>query len=294
MNRCLAAAILASAVGTGGCAPAGEGAVRGADGQDSPLVGSAAGRNAGGGGSTNPGGQAPELGRPGTGGKGGGGGQGGGGGTNPGALELSWDFEAGAAGWVAGFSDYPAADAAIYDLSSGVEPLPAPLDGTQHGLGISGDNHSDDLWMYVARRLSPADGLSPNTTYAVSFSFDFATRAPTGCFGVGGAPAESVFLKVGASPQPAAVSVVDGDYEFSLAKGNQSVAGAEATLAGHIGSGHPCPSTTWALVSRQVLHQHLVTSDAAGELTIYLGTDSGFEARSHIIFDRIAVTLTPQ
>src|SRR5437588_7829962 len=45
----------------------------------------------------------------------------------PGQL-FQFDFANGAQGWSAGFSDYPAGQEAFFELTSGVKPLPSPLD----------------------------------------------------------------------------------------------------------------------------------------------------------------------
>ena len=45
----------------------------------------------------------------------------------PGQL-FQFDFANGAQGWSAGFSDYPAGQEAFFELTSGIKPLPSPLD----------------------------------------------------------------------------------------------------------------------------------------------------------------------
>ena len=104
-------------------------------------------------------------------------------------------FDAGTAGFVAGFADYAPADADIYNLTSGHRALPQPLD-SRSGLFISGVNRSDDLFMFFKGSVG---GLIPGARYAVTASVEIATDAPASCFGVGGAPGEGVWIKVGAS-----------------------------------------------------------------------------------------------
>ena len=72
---------------------------------------------------------------------------------------FDFDFCDGSQGWVAQFSDYPAGDEALFELASGYRRLPPPL-SSRGGLFISGNNHSDDLFMYLKRRVG---GFEPNT-----------------------------------------------------------------------------------------------------------------------------------
>ena len=67
-------------------------------------------------------------------------------------------------------------------------------------LFISGVNRSDDLFMFYKGQVG---GLQGGTTYQVSFQVEFATIAPSGCIGVGGAPGENVYIKAGATTERA-------------------------------------------------------------------------------------------
>ena len=109
------------------------------------------------------------------------------------ALTFAFDFHGGPQGFVAGFADYPPADADIYELTVDYRALPPPL-ASQSALFISGVNRSDDLFMFFKR---PIAGLSPGGRYIVTVSVEIATDTPAGCFGVGGAPGESVWPQGG-------------------------------------------------------------------------------------------------
>ena len=73
------------------------------------------------------------------------------------------------------FADYPVGEESFYELSWGWDNLPAEVtvDGKEasktlsKGLFLSGNNHSDDLFMFVKRKIT---GLDPNTAYSVQFS----------------------------------------------------------------------------------------------------------------------------
>jgi hypothetical protein len=74
--------------------------------------------------------------------------------------------------------------------------LPAGVEPTGNGYYIAGNNHSDDLFMFLKRKLGPADGVQPNTAYRLKFKIVFASNAPSGCLGIGGAPGEGVTHKL--------------------------------------------------------------------------------------------------
>src|SRR5688572_30041138 len=113
------------------------------------------------------------------------------------AQTFYYAFGADAEGWTGGFADYPVdADTDFYALEYGHAELPAPIGPGDHGLRIQGDNHSDDLFMFVKRRIT---GLEPNTAYAVMFELEVASSAPTNAVGVGGAPGEGVVFHAGAT-----------------------------------------------------------------------------------------------
>ena len=133
------------------------------------------------------------------------------------ALTFAFDFRGGPQGFVAGFADYPPADVDIYELTADYRALPPPL-ASQFALFISGVNRSDDLFMFFK---GPIAGLSPGGRYIVTVSVEIATDTPAGCFGVGGAPGESVWIKAGATAiEPLAIR--DGSYlRMNIDIGNQ-------------------------------------------------------------------------
>ena len=96
-------------------------------------------------------------------------------------AETTFDFEDGMQGWKTGFADLPADhDPSIYELESGHGPMPSGLGG--NGIRIRGHNRSDDLFMYLTRRV---EGLAPGQYYDVDCTVEFATNARAGSVGVG-------------------------------------------------------------------------------------------------------------
>ena len=85
-------------------------------------------------------------------------------------FTASFDFSESQAGWEADFSDMPAspADSLFYELKFAYTTLPENL-GEQQSLMLSGHNHSDDLFMFIKRKVS---GLIPNTTYTLVFEVE--------------------------------------------------------------------------------------------------------------------------
>src|SRR5882724_2776217 len=108
----------------------------------------------------------------------------------PSPVSISFDFRNGSLGWQAAFADYPPATNrdGFYQLLSELRNLPPELGINGTGFYIQGDNHSDDLFMFIKRRLDSADGIVAGQTYRITFTLVFASNAPSGCTSVGGAP----------------------------------------------------------------------------------------------------------
>jgi len=214
-------------------------------------------------------------------------------------VEIKYNFKSGALGWTAGFADYPPNIGTGYRLDAGIRLMPRKLTRVpQRGFYIQGNNHSADLFMFLKRRLTVADGIVAGQTYRVEYVITLASNAPSGCVGIGGPPGESVFLKAGASPiEPLAVLQSNGYLRMNVDKGNQSQSGTAVSVAGDIANGIPCeqafPLLPFALIER--FHQHTtnVKANADGELWLLVGTDSGFEGLTRLYYQSIRVRLVP-
>jgi hypothetical protein len=207
-------------------------------------------------------------------------------------LTARVDFSTGQHGWAAGFSDYPAADEAIYNLQSDYRTLPAPLDTSQRALFISGVNRSDDLFMYWKGQIV---GFSPGTRYRASFEVEFATNVPSGCVGVGGSPGESVYVKAGATDiEPESVRV-NGFYLMNIDKGNQAIGGENAVVLGDIANSQPCGEgePQWELKQLSSMDSVEVTADSDGRVWLLVGSDSGFESMTSLYYTRVLATFEP-
>lgn len=111
-------------------------------------------------------------------------------------IELNFDFKTDLEGWQGDFADYPVGEETFYELDVAHSKLPEPLDQNQNTIKQVGNNHSDDLFMFLKRKVT---GLQPDQQYDVTFAIEFATDAPSNSFGVGGSPGSSVYIKAGAT-----------------------------------------------------------------------------------------------
>lgn len=200
-------------------------------------------------------------------------------------VEYSFEFSSDAEGWTGDFADYPVGEAESYELEFEHTTLPAPLDETEGALRLSGLNKSDDLFMFIKRKIS---GLEPNTTYYATFYVEFASNVPDGLFGVGGSPGESVYVKAGAAQTEPAPEEDDMDYyRMNIDKGGQSQGGADMVVLGYFSNDTDREEYTLKTVTNE--NRFTMTSNVNGELWLIAGTDSGFEATTTIYYNKFWV-----
>jgi len=202
---------------------------------------------------------------------------------------VTFDFAQSDFGWVPGFADYPAdADSNLYELQSDYRNRPANL-GSAGSIFISGNNHSDDLFMFIKKAI---DGLASNSLYKITFRVELASQYATGLGGIGGSPGDGVFLKAGASPiEPTRVIDAMGWYRMNIDKGNQTSGGSDALVLGTIAK--PDDGTSdYALIQRDnAINPMYAWTSASGQLWLLVGTDSGFEGTTSIYYTKIIVEL---
>lgn len=198
----------------------------------------------------------------------------------------NFDFSTGKEGWIGGFADYPIGSEVFYELDFQDTSLPSPLDTTQNSLFITGNNHSDDLFMFIKKKIT---GLYPNTSYTINFDIEFASKYPTNAVGVGGAPGEGVTMKAGATLNEPDTIHSFGNVRMNIDKNNQTQSGADMGTIGHVGVADT--TTVYALKSNNnSSHPFEITTNTTGEIWIIIGTDSGFEATTSLYYNKIAVT----
>lgn len=198
-------------------------------------------------------------------------------------MEYNYDFESGLEQWIPNFADYPVGDSISYELLADHTMLPDPLDDTEGAIKISGKNMSDDLFMFMKKKVS---GLVPNTTYSVWFNVTFASNVPDNMAGVGGSPGESVYIKAGAtSVEPMLEEDNMGYYRMNIDKGNQSTGGSDMIVLGDFSNDTDMEEYTLKTVGNT--EGFAVTSNENGEAWLIVGTESGFEATTTIYYDDI-------
>ena len=214
------------------------------------------------------------------------------------SVRLEFDFRQGARDWEAGFAEY-SPDMEGMMLEAEIRALPSELGVNGTGYYLQGMNHSDDLFMFLKRRLGPDDGVALGQEYRVMFTIVFASNAPSGAAGIGGSPGESVYLKAGASTVEPEVYLnpTDNQYRLNVDKGmgnGGSGTAASVTKPDHIANGLSAEEGPhYISLKRQHEHQYTVNASPDGELWLLVGTDSGFEGLTGIYYQSIVATLVP-
>ena len=207
------------------------------------------------------------------------------------ALTFTFDFHRGPQGFVADFADYPPDNKEIFELTSDYRPLPSPLE-SKSALFISGVNRSADLFMFYKGHIG---GLVPGARYDVTVSVEIATDTPTGCYGVGGAPGESVWIKAGVS-EVEPLPVLERSYlQMNVDIGNQSQGGEHAVVLGNVANSRSCEqSPQWEFKSFPGRSTPVpVSASPIGRAWLLFGVDSGFEDLTEIYFTRASIVFTP-
>ena len=213
-------------------------------------------------------------------------------------IRITFDFQNGSDGWAADVSDY-SEDTRPEDVLAQTGESPPGIDDESGYFHLAATNRSDDVFQYMRRLLGEQADLVPNTPYLIEFRVAAASNAPSNCAGIGGAPGESVWLKVGATTSEPAPIVEGGESRLNVDKGNQSQGGEDAEVAGVIANGIPCEEaleadSPYAMVTWEETLDDAVSTDDQGQLWLFVGVDSGFEGRTALYYDTVEVILTPQ
>lgn len=192
--------------------------------------------------------------------------------------------------WREGFADYPPGRTMdnFYELSFAYSQLPSYLDNNMFGLFLSGNNHNNDLFMYVKRQL---DGLKPNTEYAVVFHIEIAATTPENSEGNGGNTGSGSHLKAGATlTEP--ISLITNDYyTMNIDKGNHSSGGKDSIVLGNISNGNNLDPLYKLKVFENDTPFSLKT-DETGSAWVHVGTDSVLGGITSLYYSSITVTFS--
>lgn len=200
------------------------------------------------------------------------------------AQTFSFDFNAAQDGWEGGYSDYSMESDFQFQFARA--PLPKPLDTTKYGLKLNGMNRSDDMFMFLRRKVG---NLAPSARYDVVFKVRFASKYATDGVGIGGSPGRSVFVKAGAT----AVMPMDVDGRMNIDKGNQSQPGPDMDTLGDVGVG-PGVSEYASIERGNAPRRFAMTTAADGTAWLIVGTDSGFEGLTTLYYQSVEAVFTRQ
>ncbi|WBW96259.1 hypothetical protein [Oceanirhabdus sp. W0125-5] len=202
--------------------------------------------------------------------------------------EMKYSFENDTMGWEGGFADLPInyveSDYSVEFKHSNIPGLDC------NGLMLTGNNHSDDLFMYVTKKLGTEYGLEPNTTYNMEIKFDLATNVPGGMMGIGGSPGSSVYVKAGMTNiAPEAKIVGEGSnayYRMNIDTGAQANSGKDMTAIGNV---EKIDSIDDSFQLKPFQHTVEITTNENGEAYVIIGIDSGFEGISELYITNIEI-----
>ncbi len=202
---------------------------------------------------------------------------------------FTYDFSTGDHGWTSGWVDLPEThDPGSYQLRSGWRKLPENL-GKSKALYISSMNMADDIFMFFKKRI---DDLETGTMYDVAFSVELASKYPKGSIGIGGSPADSVYLKGGVSiEEPVPYVDSQGWLRLNVDKGGQSQGGEQATVLGTVAK--PDDGTDlYKIIERDNQDNPVAAkTDEEGRMWIFFGTDSGFEGLTELYYKSLTIIL---
>lgn len=179
-----------------------------------------------------------------------------------------------------GFSDYPVGEEDFYELAGGIEVI----EGLgKYGYMLQGNNHSDDLFMYISIPIE----MRANTNYNYTMTFNMATSVAGDMIGVGGSPGSSVFVKAGAVSIKPDNNVEDGYYRININKGNQGSGGKDLINAGNIEKEDGSPDGVFA--TKLFGANGEVTTGDDGIVYLVVGIDSGFEGKTTVYLEELKV-----
>lgn len=202
--------------------------------------------------------------------------------------QIATTFANGADAWQGGYADYHASTEPT-DVIWETRALPPPLSGNAYYTG--GTNRSDDLFIYSKKKFG---GYAPSKQYKLSFEIEIATNQSSGCVGVGGSPGESVYVVAGASPTEPKTVLTAGEYTLNLERGNQATPGAASQVLGNVANTVAnCGPQVYQSKTVKSSGPLTVKSDTNGDIWVFFGIDSGFEAKSTVFYKSIKVAVDP-
>ncbi|MGE3802336.1 MAG: T9SS type A sorting domain-containing protein [Candidatus Kapaibacterium sp.] len=189
-------------------------------------------------------------------------------------------------GWIPDFADYSIGDIdyeLAHELTRGIA-----VEGEERGILLSGVNYSDDLFLFVKRKIT---GLQPNRRYSILFQIGLVT--PEGITTIGGS---DLTLKCGATRvEPMKIRTKrEGSsdyYLMNIDKGNQTAPGSDMDTLGQVR--HPFEDyNNHLIVKENTTHLFEMTTDENGEVWCIVGAESAFESNVAMFITSIGISFS--
>ena len=193
-----------------------------------------------------------------------------------------FDFSRDGEGFSPLIADYPVGSETFYELEVSRQAI--PIDGAGCRLWLTGNNHSDDLFLGVSRCL---EGLPAGLPCVFTVRVRIATNVDGGLIGIGGSPGSSVFVKCGITAAEPRREAVDGSYRLTLDKGNQGQDGPDMAIVGNLEkeNGQRPGQYEW----KSYRCRAMAVPGQDGKVYLSFGIDSGFERLSCYYLDSVDI-----
>ena len=193
-----------------------------------------------------------------------------------------FDFSRDGEGFSPLIADYPVGSETFYELEVSRQAI--PIDGAGCRLWLTGNNHSDDLFLGVSRCL---EGLPAGLPCVFTIRVRIATNVDGGLIGIGGSPGSSVFVKCGITAAEPRREAVDGSYRLTLDKGNQGQDGPDMAIVGNLEkeNGQRPGQYEW----KSYRCRAMAVPGQDGKVYLSFGIDSGFERLSCYYLDSVDI-----
>lgn len=204
-------------------------------------------------------------------------------------ITVDSNFESATDGWISSFSGYStSADSTYMDTLASRTRLPRGLDTTRYAYRIFSWNAKESMFNYLKKKVT---GLKANSTYELVLDVDFGSNYADNASAE--TPVRDVTLKAGASPDEPVTKLTNKVYTFNLDKGTGPEAGKDVVWTGSVASGRT--DTRYAIVRHSNAGSPFkITTNNAGELWFFVGTDSNFRDTTVFYYDRIIATIKEQ
>jgi hypothetical protein len=181
--------------------------------------------------------------------------------------------------WTGDFALYKTGqqDTVAFRISQG--KIPESPDSTTRGLGVSGTNTGDSLFLFIKKKIT---GLNPALTYKVAYEINLVTSYPDTV----GAAGRLMYIKAGASAEEPKKVLTGNYYNVSIKKGPIAKSGTEMFYLGT--AGNTLDSVAYKSIVRTNANLAVeVKPNAAGEIWLCVGTETIYKGLVQLYYDRI-------